>query len=381
MEQLNDFDVVSDLIAAIYDCAIDPNVWPQTLEKLCDAMNFRSAALNLFGIPSGTLLLNVTARIEPHWVDMMRKYGGSMIDQWGGAAYALTFAPSEPHLMSERFPDGLTEKSRIFVEWTRPRGVIDVMAVGLARDGRAYGSIAFGRHSDAGRVTNAELALARLLIPHLQRAVAISRLLDIGSIKASMFESVVDALSVGVIVTDTGLRVLHANAAAQKMLSEGMPVVSRHGAFSVPAPGATAALSTAVAKAATNESMLGPNGFGVPIRFSDGQTHVFHVLPLKSGQLRPAVQTTGDAAIFIAPSQKSPLWTDLQVASLFDLTPAEARVFEGIAAGASLGEIADKSGVAVGTAKTHLLQVFAKTGCHRQAELVALAASLKVPVW
>ena len=32
MEQLNDFDVVSDLIAAIYDCAIDPNVWSQSLE-------------------------------------------------------------------------------------------------------------------------------------------------------------------------------------------------------------------------------------------------------------------------------------------------------------------------------------------------------------
>jgi DNA-binding CsgD family transcriptional regulator len=105
------------------------------------------------------------------------------------------------------------------------------------------------------------------------------------------------------------------------------------------------------------------------------------VLPLRSGQLRPAVQSAGDAAIFIAPSQKSPMWTELQVASLFDLTPAETRVFEGIAAGTSLSDIADRSGIAVGTAKTHLLQVFANTGCHRQAELVALAASLKVPVW
>jgi DNA-binding CsgD family transcriptional regulator len=255
------------------------------------------------------------------------------------------------------------------------------MAVGLARDGQVYGTIAFGRHRDAGPITEADRSLARLLIPHLQRAVAISRLLDIGSVKSAMFESVIGALSVGVIVTDTSLRVLHANPAAQKMLDEGMPVITRHGNFSVPAPGATAALSSAVARAATDEATLGPNGFGVPIRFNEGQTHVFHVLPLRSGQLRPTVQTAGDAAIFIAPSQKSPLWSDLQVASLFDLTPAEARVFEGIASGLSVTEIAEQAGTAVGTTKTHLLQVFAKTGCHRQAELVALAAALNVPVW
>lgn len=381
MDHSHSFDVLSALIASIYDCAVDPQIWPDTLGKLCDAMGFRSAALNLFGIPSGTLLLNVAARIEQPWLEMMRQYGPEMIDQWGGGAYALTFAPDEPALMSEKFPEGLTEKNRIFVEWTQPRGIIDVMAITLARDGRAAGSIAFGRHRDAGPITEQERSLARLLIPHLQRAVAISRLLDIGTIKTAMFESVVDALAVGVIVTDTSLRVLHANAAAQKMLSDGMPVMARHGGFSVPAPGATAALSTAVARAAADETSLGPNGFGVPIRFDDGQTHVFHVLPLRSGQLRPAVQSAGDAAIFIAPSQKSPMWTELQVASLFDLTPAETRVFEGIATGTSLSDIADRSGIAVGTAKTHLLQVFAKTGCHRQAELVALAASLKLPVW
>ena len=381
MDHSHSFDVLSALTASIYDCAVDPDLWPQTLAKLCHAMSFRSAALNLRAIPSGALMLNVTTSIEQKWLDMMNDYGPEMADQWGGVSKILTLSPNEPALMSRVHPEGLTENNRVYVEWTRPRGMIDVMGVGLVRDGRAYGTIAFGRHGEAGPVTDAELSLAHALVPHLQRSVAISRMLDIGSVKAAMFESVVDALSVGVIVTDTGLRVLHANAAAQKMLSDGMPVMARHGGFSVPAPGATAALSTAVARAAADETSLGPNGFGVPIRFDDGQTHVFHVLPLRSGQLRPAVQSAGDAAIFIAPSQKSPMWTELQVASLFDLTPAETRVFEGIATGTSLSDIADRSGIAVGTAKTHLLQVFAKTGCHRQAELVALAASLKVPVW
>ena len=87
-----------------------------------------------------------------------------------------------------------------------------------------------------------------------------------------------------------------------------------------------------------------------------------------------------DAAVFIAPSRKSQLWPETEVAALFDLTPAEARVFQKVASGASPTEIATEFGAGVSTVRTHLIQIFAKTGCHRQAELVALAASLKLPI-
>jgi DNA-binding CsgD family transcriptional regulator len=36
-------------------------------------------------------------------------------------------------------------------------------------------------------------------------------------------------------------------------------------------------------------------------------------------------------------------------------------------------------GIARSTARTHLLHVFEKTGCRRQAELIALAARLSRP--
>ena len=380
MDQSNDVETLSELVAAIYDSAIDPNQWPRTLTALCEAMNFKSAALNLRTFPSGDILLLYTTGIEQHWLDMMYAYGSETLEQWGGIGKMLTYDPNEPALMSLKHPEGLTEASRIYVEWTKPRGIIDVMGFGLVRDGTAFGSIVFGRHRDAGPVTPKELSLARTLIPHMQRSVAISRLLDIGSVKSDMFRSVVDALSVGVIMADTELKVIHANQVAQRMLAAGTPVGTINGKLSVPSPGANSVLASAVAKAAADEKSLGPNGFGVPLRLGD-ETHVFHVLPLRGGQLRRTVNMTADAAIFIAPSRKSPLWPDLEIGALFDLTPTEARVFEGIASGSSLAEIAAGLGAAVSTVRTHLLQVFSKTGCHRQAELVALAGSLRPPVW
>jgi DNA-binding CsgD family transcriptional regulator len=43
-------------------------------------------------------------------------------------------------------------------------------------------------------------------------------------------------------------------------------------------------------------------------------------------------------------------------------------------------QIAKMLGVEIGTVKTHLLRVFAKTGTRRQADLVRLGASLALPL-
>ncbi len=57
---------------------------------------------------------------------------------------------------------------------------------------------------------------------------------------------------------------------------------------------------------------------------------------------------------------------------LFDLTPAEAMLTVELATGRSLQAAAGSRGIAYATARVHLRSIFAKTGCSRQAELVAL---------
>ena len=55
---------------------------------------------------------------------------------------------------------------------------------------------------------------------------------------------------------------------------------------------------------------------------------------------------------------------------------AEARLAAVLAEGMSLVEAAKALGIAHNTAKVQLRAVFAKTGVHRQAQLVALLAAL-----
>jgi DNA-binding CsgD family transcriptional regulator len=56
----------------------------------------------------------------------------------------------------------------------------------------------------------------------------------------------------------------------------------------------------------------------------------------------------------------------------FRLTPAEVGFTREILKGDGLQGAADRLGISVTTARTHLAHVFGKTGTHRQAELVRL---------
>jgi DNA-binding CsgD family transcriptional regulator len=61
--------------------------------------------------------------------------------------------------------------------------------------------------------------------------------------------------------------------------------------------------------------------------------------------------------------------------SLFGLTPTEARLLGAIATGSTVEEYAQLRGVSVGTARVQLKQIQAKTGQHRQSDLVRLVLS------
>jgi len=62
--------------------------------------------------------------------------------------------------------------------------------------------------------------------------------------------------------------------------------------------------------------------------------------------------------------------------ALFDLSPAESRLVAELASGTTLAAAASRCNIQLSTARAYLEQVFRKTGCHRQAELVGLLAGL-----
>jgi DNA-binding CsgD family transcriptional regulator len=100
--------------------------------------------------------------------------------------------------------------------------------------------------------------------------------------------------------------------------------------------------------------------------------HVFRLWPVHHRE---------DCAVFIIATllARRPPPDAKVLASLFNLTTAEARIARGISQGQAVGTIAEALGVSRQTVRSHLKAVFAKTGARRQVELAVLLAGAALP--
>lgn len=370
---------LSQLIGLIYDAAIDTRKWPAALEEIRLELRCAIAAFSL-QMPIGTVAISATNNIPQHYIDLMPGFILDVINQWGGIQAIQTRPLDQPHVLSRVNPaecDFAATTNRYALEWRKPQGLIDVIAVGLARDERAIGTMQFARHQDVGPIEDREVEIMDLLIPHLQRAATINRMLDLSAMAKATFEAAIDTLSVPVLLTDDLMRIVHANPAARRMLDRGDLIRDVTGVLGTTNRPVTRALEIAVERASNDIGGLGRKGLGIPVRTDSGESGALHVLPLRHGA---ALAPRAVVAIFVAYTGTPFIAPTEIVAALFDLTPAESRVFDCIVGGQTVAETAAALGVEQSTIKTHMLRVYDKTGVKRRSELQRMASSLVVPV-
>jgi DNA-binding CsgD family transcriptional regulator len=370
---------LSELIGAIYDCVLDPANWKTTLERINREFSLADAALGVFSHRAGAHALNILAGFDQERIDVGDRYSTESVALWGGEEQMRSYPLDEPILGSQATGYPARHTNRYFVEILEPRGLFDGVALVLAREPSLMGYVAFDRHISAGALGETEIGALRLLGPHFRRAVTISNLFDLKAIEASAFTSTLDVFSFAVVLVDENLGIVHANAVARAMLSARDPIRSERGALALPSRDAHGALERAVLQAANDEAAMGPRGIGIPVRRAEGEPCVLHVLPTRRGEVRGGIAPRAVAALFIAPTTQQAKMPADAVALLFDLTPAETRIFELITSGMTQAEAGKHLGVAASTVKTHLLRLFEKTGCKRQVDLIRLAAGLTSP--
>ena len=140
----------------------------------------------------------------------------------------------------------------------------------------------------------------------------------------------------------------------------------------------SATLMGAARQIAQNKGTPPTTGLAVALPYRDGRAAVAHVRLLDFGDL---CRRSGTAAvIFITQAaEHAPPPVDALM-TLFNLTWSEARVLEQIVSGRNRKEAAAVLGVADSTVKTHLDNIYAKTGTSDQLGLCRLAAKLSWPI-
>lgn len=366
----SDVDEFSDLVAGIYDAAIDTSLWVGVLERIATFVQGSTAGLLSKNAISQESDVHYSFGVEERYLQSYRE------TYWRFDPLApLTFSEvGEVSSRSDFVSEAEFLEGRFYREWVKPQGWIDAANVVLDRQADSFALLSVIRSEAQGLVDEEIRHRIGLLVPHLRRSVLIAHLLDRAERRSATLEELIDTLSAGVFLLDAGGALVHSNRAGRQMLDQGKPVRPAARGLTATSRAAAKDLAAAITAAAKGDEAMGLLGMASPLLEEDGTTFVAHVLPMGAGGSRGRVGSGVAVALFVQQATVSRPAIPKVIANAYGLTPAELRVLLQTSEVSGIVDLAHALGVSEATVKTHLNRLYAKTGLSRQAELVRLVA-------
>jgi DNA-binding CsgD family transcriptional regulator/PAS domain-containing protein len=268
--------------------------------------------------------------------------------------------------------------SEFYRDWAKRLGIVDIMQATLDKTGSGIAMLSCARHERVGPAGPRELRLMATILPHLRRAVLISKALDLRTLQAAAFAETIDGLATGVFLVSAQGELVHANASGQAMLDRKEPLALESGILTATDPAIQRALTEAFASTKHGDAAMKSGGMALPLVTNSGNRYIAHALPLTSGaRLDAGISYSASAAVFVREATIDVPATINTAGKLYGLTPAEERVLRGVIEVGGVPAIASMLGSSVSTVKTHLEHIFKKTGASGQADLVRLIAGFE----
>ncbi|RJF86439.1 helix-turn-helix transcriptional regulator [Oleomonas cavernae] len=348
-----------ELVDQIYAAAWLPQRWTQVLNRLVAACGVQGCVLYI--ISGGSVRWIASEAVTPLVAEFVGD-GWCRNNRWVTRAIAKQF----PGFLGDGdlFTGAELESDPIYRDFLVPRGIHWTVGTTIQLPD---GEIAiFQLVGDRTRppLTSAELEILDTLRPHLARSAMVSARLPL--IKAESATRTLEAMGLPAAAITSDGRIKFANSRFES-LGKRITTYRTTGRISIANEAAAKLFETAMAG-------LGSGGTtetrSIPIRGDGEPPMVLHILPTR----RESNEIFGDTgALIVVTAVGTPgAPPALLLQGLFDLTPAEARVAQSVAEGATLEELSDTLKVSRETLRTQLRMVFAKTGTKRQAELASL---------
>ena len=359
---------ILQLIDEIYDAALDSRRWPKFIESLSEVFHCVGGALLQRDRHSAEMGFIEFGGLDAGTRDAYQQYYCAR-SVWMPAALA---GSSEFAIGHELAPDKHSfERSEFYNDWLRPQGVYDAIGGVIQRSSGSLTVVTVLRAERAGLVTEAEKQVFARLLPHVRRAIDIHRRLYGVRLQRDGALQALDALHIGMVLTDRAGRPIFANRVAEEILSRGDGLALVRGQLCAARPQDTRKLSALIQGAARTSRGLGEEPGGIlslPTGAGTAITVLVSPCP-RLGMLEPA------ALVFLGTPPGSLRLEGHSVAQRYGLTRAEAKLLQALVDGGRLTDYADRAGITLNTAKTHLKQIFAKTGSRRQADLIRLVVA------
>jgi DNA-binding CsgD family transcriptional regulator/PAS domain-containing protein len=356
---------LSDTIGAIYDCALDPQLWPDTCRKIADLCESTGGGICVHDMRHVQNDQLFVFGYQPEFLEKL----GSQYAQSPMAAADIVAGIGDVNVLSTDRQELL--ESRFYQEVLAPFGLMDMIWFPALRTGGRMASMHASRKDKAPHYQQIEIGLFKLLSPHVCRALTISDALDIRTLRSEMLEKTLDGLATGVFLTARDGRVVYMNAAAERQVKTGTAIRILNNRLDPVDPAARAASSNAIDRSAADDGDASERSLAIPDE--NGAGYIATLLPVQRGQRRDIVAPfAASVAVFMQDPLEAPMMPGEAFARLHKLTGGELRVLLALAQGLGAREAADMLGISEPTVRTHLQHMFAKTHTLRQVDLLRL---------
>jgi len=371
-------ETFSKVVEAVYDCALDPNRWQETIGMIIDLCRCHHGALGVIDLKNVHNEATFQVGHEERYLRLYEEKYAAM----DPIVRPLQLVPVGTVVTRAMLVDEheLLE-SRFYQEFLKPQRIGDSIGFNVLKTGQRMGALALDRLEAQGRYGDAEVRLLSLLAPHVCRSVAISDALNLKTVKSEALAATLDALASGVYLTDREGRSVYMNRAAEHQVKTSNALRIVNNRLTAVDCLAHAGLAKAIAEATTDEAETPSGGITLALPGDDNMGLVATILPLSRGERRSVCGTfAATAAIFVQDPIVVPPLPGEAFAKLYGLTGSELRVLLAMSPGLSVKEAAEILGIGDTTAKTHLQNIYAKTGTSKQTELMHLFMSSAPPV-
>ena len=352
-----------DLVDRIYESSFVPELWPGVLDELGRFVEGNGGSLFI----TKAEVLYWTA--SPNDFDRSVRY---VNEGWlrRGQLTARAIAARHAGFLTELdlFTLDELDQEPFYRDYLRPLGM--GWGVGMVLPIPTGENVLFhlSRRAERGPVERSFVQQLDDLRPHIARSVLISARLQLEW--ARIASETLAIIGLPALVLNEQGKVLAANH-----LVEAMTDYVQWRAFdrvSLKDRAADQLLRDAIA---TLDVAGGASVRSFPIRETGAEAMmVAHVVPIRLSARDIFIRCA--AALVLTPVTLPQAPPVELVQSLFDLTPAEARVARSLASGKTVEDIATDGGISPNTIRTHVRGVLEKTGCNRQVDIVALLTAI-----
>jgi DNA-binding NarL/FixJ family response regulator len=377
---------LADCVGAIYEAAANGGNWESVGTRLCRLTDAQRALLRIGErgqsrnvlMPfeeSETVYLAYYHSLNPYTARARHDFTEDRTRYLAGVVLGPELVPDQTFLSSEYYCDFARHHERRHL-LTGMIGVTEPMPFGLFR---ANGAKAFG-------IT--ERRILQALLPHLQRAMELQARLGQESRAGWATRAALDALPIGIVIIDAGLRVYFANEAARRDLAAadfGLRALR-----SGPHAGSGVYLAAAAKDDATTLRRLVASaisgGSGGSMRVVNRHVSSCAVLVspapqgLSSDQAMPNTSHSAEklAMVVVRHLGGAASPSPDTLCEVFGFSRAEADVAAALSGGASAEDVAQQRKVSLTTVRSQIRSILGKSGSENLRDFERSMASLAV---